>query len=70
MTYDISTKNNFVMKAALLWTVNDFPAYGMLFGWMTSGRLVCPYCMENTKAFNLKYGGKHHFLTVIGNSCQ
>jgi len=32
-TYDISTKENFVMRACLMWTINDFPAYGMLSGW-------------------------------------
>ena len=49
-------------KAALLWTVNDFPAYGMLSGWMTLDRLTCPYCMEKTKAFNHKYDGKMSFF--------
>ncbi|XP_026657307.1 uncharacterized protein LOC113461438 [Phoenix dactylifera] len=29
-TYNISRKENFQMKAALLWTINDFSAYGML----------------------------------------
>ena len=56
LTYDISTKQNFIIKATLLWTVNDFPVYAMLSGWMTSGRLACPYYMENIKVFNLKYG--------------
>ncbi|KAL3520947.1 hypothetical protein ACH5RR_019096 [Cinchona calisaya] len=46
------------MKAALLWTVNDFPAYGMLSGWSTAGRLGCPICMERSKAFRLKHGRK------------
>ena len=32
LTYDISRKQNFVMRSALMWTINDFPAYGMLFG--------------------------------------
>jgi hypothetical protein len=31
-TYNISTKQNFVMKVCLMWTINDFPAYGMLSG--------------------------------------
>ena len=31
-TYDISKKENFQMRAALMWTINDFPAYGMLSG--------------------------------------
>ena len=32
LTYDISRKQNFMMKAALMWTINDFRAYGMLSG--------------------------------------
>lgn len=28
--YDISRKQNFTIRAALMWTINDFPAYGML----------------------------------------
>ncbi|XP_024634618.1 uncharacterized protein [Medicago truncatula] len=29
-TYDIARKKIFRMRAALMWTINDFPAYGML----------------------------------------
>ncbi|KAK2369072.1 hypothetical protein QL285_082226 [Trifolium repens] len=58
LTYDISRKKNFIMKAALMWTINDFPAYGMLSGWSTAGKLACPYCMDQSKAFFLKHGGK------------
>ena len=61
-TYDVSKKQNFVMKAAILWTISDFPAYGMLSGWLTAGRLACPYCMEHTKLFRLKYGKKHSWF--------
>ncbi|PKU61615.1 hypothetical protein MA16_Dca027191 [Dendrobium catenatum] len=31
----------------------------MLSGWSTAGKLACPYCMENSKAFTLKHGGKN-----------
>nr|GEW08497.1 hypothetical protein [Tanacetum cinerariifolium] len=31
-TYDAYRKNNFNMKATILWTVSDFPAYAMLSG--------------------------------------
>ena len=31
-TYDISRKRNFRMFASVLWTISDFPAYGMLLG--------------------------------------
>ena len=30
-----------------MWTVNDFPAYAMVSGWMTKGYLACPICKEN-----------------------
>ncbi|XP_028774325.1 uncharacterized protein LOC114731348 [Neltuma alba] len=62
LTYDASLRQNFHMRAALLWTINDFPAYGMLSGWMTMGRLSCSICMENSKAFQLKYGRKTSFF--------
>ncbi|CAH9124646.1 unnamed protein product [Cuscuta epithymum] len=45
VTYDVSLKHNFVLKAALMWTISDFPAYGMLSGWQTAGKLSCPYQM-------------------------
>jgi len=57
-TYDIFGKENFVMQACLMWTINDFPAYRMLSGWRTKGKLACPHCMEDTKAFTLRHGGK------------
>jgi hypothetical protein len=41
-----------------MWTINDFPMFVMLSGRSTQGRFACPHCMENTKAFTLKNGGK------------
>lgn len=58
VTYDISRKQNFKMHAAVIWTVSEFSAYGMLSGWRTEGKLACPYCMENTKSFTLECGHK------------
>ncbi|XP_075087662.1 uncharacterized protein LOC142169665 [Nicotiana tabacum] len=58
-TYDISTKQIFKLRATLMWTINDFLAYGMLSGWSTARKLACPCCMEDTKAFTLKHGGKN-----------
>ena len=34
-TYDSYTTCNFKLRAALLWTINDFPAYANLSGWST-----------------------------------
>jgi len=70
LTYDISRKQNFVMRATLMLTINGFPAYGMVSGWSTHGKLACPCCMENNKAFTLANGGKLPFFTVTVVSCQ
>jgi hypothetical protein len=40
LTYDISRKQNFLMREALMWTINDFPAYEMLSGWSTHEKLA------------------------------
>ncbi|GAU47859.1 hypothetical protein TSUD_243840 [Trifolium subterraneum] len=58
LTYDIARKENFTMRATLMWTINDFPTYGMLSGWSTHGKLACPHCMNHTKSFTFKKGGK------------
>ena len=41
-----------------MWTINDFPAYGMLSGWSTDGQLTCPVCIKQQKALRLINGGK------------
>ena len=61
-TYDVSTKRNFVMKAALMWTIGDFPAYGMMSGWGTSGKKACPVCMDETEAIRLVNGRKQSWF--------
>ncbi|KAH7842869.1 hypothetical protein Vadar_009953 [Vaccinium darrowii] len=46
-TYDAFTEETFQMHAAVMWTINDFPAYGDLSGWRTKGYLACPTCNDN-----------------------
>jgi hypothetical protein len=58
LAYDKFKKQNFTMKAALMGTISDYPALSMLSGWSTKGKLGCHVCMEDTKAFQLKEGGK------------
>ncbi|XP_073049018.1 uncharacterized protein [Primulina eburnea] len=57
-TYDIHAQQNFDMRAALMWTISDFPAYAMLSGWSTSGKQACPHCMSDSDAFTLPCSGK------------
>ncbi|KAL0329312.1 UNVERIFIED_CONTAM: hypothetical protein Sradi_4917900 [Sesamum radiatum] len=39
-TYDNTIDKAFIMRAALMWTVNDLPTYGMVFGWSTTSVMV------------------------------
>ena len=68
-TYDAFRKQNFLTRVALMWTISDFPAYAMLSGWSTHGRLACPYCMERTKSLYLKVERRYHFLIATVSSC-
>ena len=40
--FDSFDKEVFNLRAILIWTINDFPAYGNLSGCYTKGRLACP----------------------------
>ncbi|KAL0307565.1 UNVERIFIED_CONTAM: hypothetical protein Scaly_2978600 [Sesamum calycinum] len=41
-THDHATNQAFMMRAALIWTVNDLPGYGMTSGWSTTGIMGYP----------------------------
>jgi hypothetical protein len=62
LTYNVSRKQNFQMKATLIWTINDFSVYGIIFCWSTHEKLACPYYMENNKTFTLTNIGKTSFF--------
>ncbi|KAL0340113.1 UNVERIFIED_CONTAM: hypothetical protein Sradi_4528100 [Sesamum radiatum] len=57
-THDHATNQAFMMRVALMWTVNDLPAYEMASGWSTVGIIGCPICMDDTSAFHLQHGRK------------
>ncbi|GJS30997.1 hypothetical protein Tco_0491617 [Tanacetum coccineum] len=54
------------MKAALLWTINDFPARSSLSGWSGQGYYACPTCNVDTPSMAVKnkiaYVGHRRFL--------
>ena len=56
------------MHATLLWTINDFPTYGDLSGWVTKGKLACPICCDETSSVSLRsktgYIGHRRFLPM------
>ena len=61
-TYDANAKNSFKLQVALLWTINDFPAYGMLSGWSVRGKFACPTCGFGTCSKWLENSGKYYFM--------
>ncbi|CAN1782437.1 hypothetical protein LINPERHAP1_LOCUS15825 [Linum perenne] len=61
-TFDASKRQNFQLHAALMWTINDFPAYGNLSGWSTKGRLACPACNMDTMSTWLYKGAKFYYM--------
>nr|XP_043611316.1 uncharacterized protein LOC122582917 [Erigeron canadensis] len=65
-TYDCESKQTFNMHAVLLWTINDFPAYGYLSGWTTSGYKACPVCNDDACSIGIRdkiaYMGHRRFL--------
>lgn len=57
-TWHAHGKQNFNMRAAQLWTIHDAPAFGMVAGWSTHGKLACYDCGCDIESFQLKKGGK------------
>ena len=41
-------ESSFTLRAGLLWTIHDFPAYGIVAGCVTKGYRACPICGPNT----------------------
>ncbi|XP_061339756.1 uncharacterized protein LOC133286368 [Gastrolobium bilobum] len=66
--YDASTRDMFKLRAALMWTISDFPGLGNLSGWNTHTGLACPVCnfdFEPTRLYHSKkwcFMGHRRFL--------
>ncbi|KAL0456352.1 UNVERIFIED_CONTAM: hypothetical protein Slati_0974400 [Sesamum latifolium] len=58
LTYDNAKNEAFTMRTALMWTVNDLPAYKMAFEWSIAGVMGVLVCMDDTHAFYLQNGRK------------
>ncbi|CAL2276859.1 unnamed protein product [Prunus armeniaca] len=59
----------FTLRAALLWAINDFPAYGNLSGCVVKGYKACLICGNDTPSHRLKMATK--FVTMgIENGYQ
>lgn len=57
-TYDAFSKSTFSLRVILMWTVNDFPAYGNLSCYITKGKAACPICGTDRCSRCLKFSTK------------
>ena len=60
--FPASREESFKFQTLLLWTINDFLAYGNFSGYSVKGYHACPICGENTCSKRLEHG-KKNFVT-------
>ena len=64
-TYDKFKKETFPLRAALTWTISDFPGYSMLSGWKTKGKYACPCCNYDTEGLYLHNSKKMCYMNHL-----
>ncbi|XP_060959175.1 uncharacterized protein LOC133030449 [Cannabis sativa] len=68
LTRDVIDDSIFRMRAAVIWTINDYPAYALMSGWSTKGYKACPTCNEETPSVGIRskvaYIGHRRFLPM------
>jgi hypothetical protein len=57
-------RRNFVLRSILLWTIHDFPAFGLVSGQQVKGYRGCPICMEDIDA---EHVGCLHKMIYMGH---
>ncbi|KAI9186443.1 hypothetical protein LWI28_017293 [Acer negundo] len=60
--FDANKQEYFTLRAVLLWTINDFPAYGNLSGCTVKGYFACPISREGTNSCWLKHCKKNAYM--------
>jgi hypothetical protein len=60
--YGSHLKYQFNLRAAYLWSIHDYLAYGKFVGWCVHGRLNCPVCMDESNALMLQHDRKVSFF--------
>ncbi|GJV53862.1 putative transposon, En/Spm-like protein [Tanacetum coccineum] len=61
-TYDASTKDNFNLCVIVLWTINDYLAFGTLCGYPYSGFKGCVVCGKDTNCVRLSASSKQSYV--------
>jgi hypothetical protein len=61
-TCDASKGEHFQLRAAILWTITDFPGLGYASGRVTSGKAAYPHCHSYTCSLRLGNGSKTCYM--------
>ncbi|KAL9685013.1 hypothetical protein QQ045_022459 [Rhodiola kirilowii] len=68
LTFDRHDSSSFIMRAAVMWTISDFPGLGMLGGLKSKGYKVCPMCLDEVDSHHLagrmSYQGHRRWLDL------
>jgi hypothetical protein len=59
---DASKGEYFQLRAAILWTITDFPSLGSVLGFVVSGEAVCPDCHSLICSLRLGNGSKSCYM--------
>ncbi|XP_010431497.1 PREDICTED: uncharacterized protein LOC104715823 [Camelina sativa] len=62
LVYDSFMKENFTLRAMLMWSITDYPALGSLSGCKVKGIQACIVCGKDTPSRWLKFSRKHVYL--------
>ena len=60
--YDLYAAKMFTLKAVLLWTINNFPAYRNLSGWTVKGYKACQIFSSKTFVIRLQASKKEAYM--------
>jgi hypothetical protein len=69
ITFDVLakvSKQTFKLWGILIWTIHDFPTYGLVVGCVTKGYKGCPICGPDIVAWYSKHMRK---MIYIGHRC-
>jgi len=70
IAFDVSVevgKQTFKLRGILMWTIHDFPAYGLIARCVTKGYKGCPICGPNTIA---RYSKRMIKMVYTSDRCQ
>ncbi|KAL0296128.1 UNVERIFIED_CONTAM: hypothetical protein Sradi_6664900 [Sesamum radiatum] len=69
LTLDNAKNETFTMRDALMWTVNDLPAYEMVSGWSTAGVMGVQFLWKTHVHSICRTAGRRAALTATDSSC-